>query len=453
MFAPQISISLDRDDALPNLREPRMPRSPFPLSDILSRLPAALAIRRIPRQEVHGNAPGASLHVGADWPRPQECLSISVRTESEEDAACHALQEEGQFLARQERWQELSDRLAAADALGRSTPGGMPETELLAYGARADVVNAVEHALGEGAPWNQRQLVDGIMALEAIRRDHRSDPYLTALIACAHIDIGWLWRGPGLEETASRAHLRRCAAHFERAAALLSKVSGLGQDSAFLAAADCSLFSARQGDTLQVADAYSRLIDLAPRNHRPMRALGVQMLPRCSGSYNALELEARRTAARTQKTWGAGAYSWVYFDALATDPEVSAHVDTRFFIDGLRDILLHVPTQAMANLLSAYCAVALGGAQMNGRPASTPREEIATAAEWLIRDHLREVHPLIWAHAAQGFDNNARVKSLRRFSARGQAQATEFIAQIFREELSRGQKIAISPDGLHMSAG
>ena len=60
---------------------------------------------------------------------------------------------------------------------------------------------------------------------------------------------------------------------------------------------------------------------------------------------------------------------------------------------------------------------------------------------------------MIWAHAGQGFDNNARVKSLRRFSARGQAQATEFIAQIFREELSRGQKIAISPDGLHMSAG
>ncbi|WP_226892675.1 hypothetical protein [Phycobacter azelaicus] len=430
-----------------------MPRPSFPFMEILSRLPAAFAIGQKPRREASGLPIGAPRAASADWPRPEECLSISVRTESEEDAACSALQEEGQFLARQERWQELSERLAAADAASHSTPCGMPEAELLAYGARADVVNAVEHALSDGAPWDQRQLIDGIMALEAIRKDHRSDPYLTALIAFAHIDIGWLWRGPGLEEPPSRVHLRRCAAHFERARVLLAKLSDQPSDSAFLAAADCSLFSAQKAGTLHVADAYARLIDLAPRNHRPMRALGLQMLPRCSGSYAALELEARRTAARTEDIWGAGGYTWVYFDALTTDPEASGHVDTKFFVDGLRDILNHVPSQAMANLLSAYCAVALGGAQLNGKSARTPREEIATAADWLIRDHLREVHPLIWAHAGQGFDNNARVKSLRRFSARGQAQATEFIAQIFREELSRGQKIAISPDGLHMSAG
>ncbi len=434
-----------------------MPRSSFPISDMLSRLPAVFSLRRKPRKDAVGHDLGQSAEIswqaGSDWTQLENCLSISVRAESEEDAACSALQKEGQFLARQERWQDLSSRLAAADTSNCSAPCGMPEADLLAYGARADVVNAVDHALSEGTPRDQRQLVDGIMALEAIRRDHRTDPYLTALIASAHIDIGWLWRGPGLEESASPVHLRRCAAHFERAATLLSKTNGLADNSAFLASARCSLFSARKADALHVADAYARLIDLSPQNHRPMRALGVQMLPRCSGSYAALELEARRTAARTQQTWGAGGYTWVYFDALATDPEVSAHVDTQFFTDGLHDILRNVPTQAMANLLSAYCAVALGGAQLTGKAACGPREEIASAADWLIRDHLREVHPLIWAHAGQGFDNNARVKSLRRFSARGQAQATEFIAQIFREELSRGQKIAISPDGLHMSPG
>ncbi|MEX5577897.1 hypothetical protein [Pseudophaeobacter sp. A-200-2] len=432
-----------------------MPRSPFQLSDILSRLPVSLPDRLKRRDATTAVAAPASVRAepAAHYARPEDSLSISICTESDEDTACCALQKEGQFLARQERWQELSDRIAEADQARFTTPGGMPEAELLAYGARADVVNAVEHALNDGQPRDQRQLIDGVMALEAIRKDHRKDPYLTALIALAHIDIGWVWRGPGLEETVSKVHLRRCAAHFERAATLLSGIAPGLPGSAFLAAADCALFAARRAETLHVADAYARLIDLAPQNHRPMRALGLQMLPRCSGSYPALELEARRTASRTQDIWGSGGYTWVYFDALATDSAAGALVDPQFFIDGLKDILAAHPSQDMANLLSAYCAVALGGAQMDGTTPQTPRQEIASAASWLIRDHLREVHPLIWAHAANGFDNSARVTSLRRFSARGQAQAMSFIAQIFRDEIAHGQKIAITPDGLHVTTG
>ncbi|MDE4134442.1 hypothetical protein PXK00_15065 [Phaeobacter sp. QD34_3] len=430
-----------------------MPRPSFPLADVLSRLSAVFARPGKQRQDPAGLHPLQTAEPTPGWSRPEDCLSIPVCRESQEDALCSTLQQEGQFLARQERWEELSERIATADATHRTTPGGMPESELLAYGARADVLNAVEHALGEEKPHDQRQLVDGIMALETIRKDHRDDPYLTALIALAHIDIGWLWRGPGLEDAASKAHLRRCAAHFERAAALLSMIPDDRRSSAFIAAADCALFAARREDALHVADAYARLIDLAPRNHRPMRALGLQMLPRCSGSYEALELEARRTAARTEEIWGAGGYAWVYFDALATDPAAGEAVDPRFFIDGLRDILQACPSQDMANLLSAYCAVAMGGAHLNGATPRTPREEIAKSAEWLIRDHLRELHPLVWAHAGQGFDNNARISSLKRFSALGQAQAMNFIAEIFREEIARGQKIAITPEGLQMTTG
>lgn len=429
-----------------------MQRPPFPLADILSRLPVVFSRQAKSQQERHTVHSDDLLTCAPRWTHPEERLTIPVRTESDEDAACCALQKEGQFLARQERWQELAERLADADRNQRRTAGGMPETDLLAYGARADVVNAVEHALTEDQLCDGRQLIDGIMALEAVRKDNRDDPYLTALIAMAHIDIGWLWRGPGLEAAASKAHLRRCAAHFERAAKLLS---GLPQDrrgGAFIAAADCALFAARRDETLHVADAFARLIDLAPQNHRPMRALGLQMLPRCSGSYESLELEARRTAARTEDTWGAGAYTWVYFDALATDPATADYVDTKFFIDGLKDIVQICPTQDMANLLSAYCAVSLGGAHISDAEARSPRAEIAKSADWLIRDHLREIHPLVWAHAGQGFDNNARITSLRRFSAWGQAQAMNFIAQIFRDEIAQGQIIDITAEGLRMKA-
>jgi len=402
-----------------------------------------------------------------------EKLLIPIHDEDLDSQNRQSLQDKGQFLARQERWPELSQLIQAADQAHSRTTSGQPEADLLAYGARSDVVNAVEHALQDrshrsgafnkvsGTKTTRRRktgenpiLIDGVMALESLRRDHPKDIYLTAIVALAHIDIAWIWRGAASDSAANQtrqdSQLRRATAHFERAAALLAPLKNQSRDSAFLSAAQCALFAGQNADTVDVADAYGALIDQAPENPRPMRALGAQMLPRANGSYAALELEARRTAARTQQHWGAGGYTWVYFDAMAIDAQACARVDPKFFLDGLQDILCADPSQEMTNLLAAYCAITLPNG-LGSNPAAEPnRLEISKAASWLVRSHLHELHPLIWAHACEGFDNNARVTSLRRFAAHGQAKALQCIAGIFCDELDSGHKIAFSPDGVDL---
>jgi hypothetical protein len=399
-----------------------------------------------------------------------ESLLIPICGACPETDSRHALQDKGQFLARQERWSELSQLIRKADQQRNCTPGGLPAADLLAYGARADVINAVEHALADrstkpGAGGENRILIDGVMALETLRCEHRQDSILTTIVALAHIDVAWIWRSTAPQVAPSKAstepHLRRARAHFERAAALLEPLKDQSKDSAFLSAAQCALFAGQTANTLKVADAYGALIDKDPGNPRPMRALGVQMLPRTNGSYAALELEARRTAIRTRKEWGAGGYTWVYFDAMALDEQACDRVDATFFLEGLQDILRTNPSQEMVNLLAAYCAVSLRNGPGGGDTAQTAqadqtsqaRRKISEAARWLIRGHLRELHPLIWAHACEGFDNNARIASLQRFAAHGQAAALRCIAGIFRDEIDSGHKIAFTPEGIDLVSG
>ncbi|MFY0310308.1 hypothetical protein ACFMBG_10520 [Leisingera sp. D0M16] len=417
--------------------------------DLLSRISGLVSSRSRPAaRQTSAPSPAPAEQFLAR--RLEDSLSIPIRSEHG-DPQCVEAQDRGQFLARQERWEDLSRQIREADETRAAARCGLPLADLIAYGARADVVNATEHALSEQKDAASRSLIRGLMAFEALRAEHRHDPYLTALVALAHIDIGWAWRGPGNAPAAQASSQRRCAAHFDRAAALLEPIAEASEDSPFLKAAQCALFAGSSSGTLPVADAFGALIDLAPDNHRHMRTLGTRMLPRWSGSYAALELEARRTAARTEETWGAGGYTWVYFDAIAIDDQACARVDTRFFLDGLKDIVQANPSQEMINLLAAYCSVALRKDLGRNIQADVPRLKIAAAADWLIRDHLKELHPLVWAHAAEGFDNSARITSLSRFAARGHAGALQAIATQFREEIEGGQKVAFTEQGLEFS--
>lgn len=393
-------------------------------------------------------APAPPLHPGLPRHAPPEAfLSIPVLDQSPDDQACRQTHLRGQFLARQERWDELALEITSADRARATTPGGMPIADLLAYGARSDVIQGVEHALQDGRTAGDAPLIDGIAALEAVQRDHAHEPVIALIVALAHIDVGWAWRGTGWETVVPESNRRRCGAHFDRAQHLLSPLCGLELDSPLLAAARCALLAGQRDPQARIADDYEDLIDLDPHNHRHMRALGNHLLPRWFGDYPQLEQEARRTAARTQDIWGAGGYAWVYFDAIATDEQACAQVNVDFFIDGLRDILKARPDQPMVNLLSAYCAVALQHGLGLSSVADLPRMQIADCASWLIRDHLRELHPMVWAHAADGFDNNSRVTSLARFAARGRAEALQIIAEQFRDDINRGQRVTFTANG------
>jgi hypothetical protein len=182
-----------------------------------------------------------------------------------------------------------------------------------------------------------------------------------------------------------------------------------------------------------------------------MRAMGSHLLPRRFGTYDQLEVQALRNAARTQKTWGAGGYTWVQFDAIALDDEACARVDVEYFLEGLHDIVERRPDQQTINLLAAYCSVTLQNGMGRNPKADIARKQICEAANWLIRDHLTELHPLIWAHAANGFSNSLRINSTERFAARGRRDALRAIADQLREELRDGQSVTFTPTGLQVS--
>ncbi|WP_083791989.1 hypothetical protein [Roseobacter sp. GAI101] len=80
---------------------------------------------------------------------PQDQLCIACPDPTAEDRLRDMNQELGLKMVRQESWQDLSKIIRTADAARSLTPGAMPVADLIAYGARADVVMAAEHAISE----------------------------------------------------------------------------------------------------------------------------------------------------------------------------------------------------------------------------------------------------------------------------------------------------------------
>lgn len=375
-------------------------------------------------------------------------VHIPVRDATEDDTECTRLRSVGQFLARQDRWCDLAAKIRMAERARSKTPGGMPITDLLAYGARMDVVAAAEHAIAEGVAPGSPALLSGIGGLEAVLTEQRSDPAIALVVALAHIDIGWAWRGSAPEQDVPKPMKAAFGAHFDRAGKILDGFNGVELDSPALAAARCALLPGLRDPHVRTADDYEDLIDLDPHNERHMRAMGNHLLPRWFGDYDQLELEARRTASRTQDIWGDAGYTWVLFDAAANDAGACAMLDPEFFIDGLKDILDRRPNQATANLLAAYCAVSLS----RHGPDHNIASKLSTCADWIIRDHMTELHPLIWAHAAEGFDNAAKVTSLSRFAAHGKARALHVLSDLFEAEIASGHQVTFTPDGVQITA-
>ncbi|WP_171120715.1 MULTISPECIES: hypothetical protein [unclassified Ruegeria] len=378
-------------------------------------------------------------------------LNIPVAELQAEDLVGRKTIEAGRHLARQGRWSELSRQMRAADEARESAPDGMPIADLLAFGARADVVLAVEHALSDWKALSDYDVLCGISELEDEMREHEGDPMIALVVALAHIDLAWAWRGTSVDAKLPPLHQSRCAAHFDRAAAILPKCREAAPESPLVAAADCALLAGQRKSNIRVADKYERLITLDPHNQRHMRAMGTHLLPRWFGSYEELEVQALRNAARTHEIWGAGGYTWAQFDAIALDPEACARLDVEYFLEGLRDILRQRPDQETVNMLAAYCAITIQNGLGLNEKADEVRAQIHEAANWLIRDHMTELHPLIWAHAANGFNNSVRINSPERFAARGHRDALRAIGDLFREELRSGMDVTFTPSGLHLS--
>lgn len=385
--------------------------------------------------------------IDASFAADNDVLIIPCPDPTAEDRERDFHQQRGQRYARQEQWNEVSRAIRSADRSLRKTAGGMPIADLVSYGARADVINACEHALISGKPAKGAPLLEGIEALETVLVEHPEDYAIACVVASAHLDIGWAWRGGRWDIEISETNLLAFQAHFDRAAEILAPFKFLDPKPVSLCAVECAQRAGCKDDKTKIADTYETLIDLDPANARSMRAMGNHLLPRWFGSYETLELEARRTAARTQHIWGAGAYTWVNFDAIAFDDIACSQLDVEFFVDGLHDILDRTNDQYVVNLLAAYCANTMGNSLGGNDEADQARSQIADCAKWIIRKHLTELHPMLWAHAARGFDNNLKVRCPKRFAASGEADALRIIGTLFRRDIAAGNRVVFTQDG------
>lgn len=382
-----------------------------------------------------------------------DCLSIPCPDPTLEERTRDHYQNRALRLVRQEDWEELSRQISDADRENKMTPGGMSVADLMAFGARADVVLAAEHALIDSVPEPDAPLYIGIESLEYVLAEFSDDYVIGCIVAQAHMDIAWAWRGIGWDVEIAPRNREAFHAHFSRAHDIVQSFDGQPEKSALFASTSCALLRGDDNSTKSVADRYEALIDLNSKNTSPMRALGIHMLPRWYGSYQELELEARRTAARTQEVWGAGGYTWVMFDAISRDDVACARLDLPFFIEGLRDIVTRRPEPHTVNLLAAYCANTMGNAFSGNDAADANRAHISECADWIVREHLTELHPMIWAHAAQGFANNLRVSSAQRFAAAGHEDALRIIAGLFKGEIDDGKRIVFTDQGPIATAG
>lgn len=374
-------------------------------------------------------------------------LMIACPNPTAEDRARDGHRLRGQFLARQERWADLSNEIKIADQTRKMTPAGMPVSELLCFGARSDVLAAVEHTFVDERAPDVSPSYEGIEALESMFAETPRDPMRAAVVAQAHMDIGWIWRGSSWLDQVPRRNLDAFKAHFDRARDILAAVSEDGQTSPLLCSAGCALNASGIVPGADIARDYERLINLNPKTPAPMRALGNYLTPKWYGSYETLEVEARRTAARTHADWSAGGYAWVMFDALSVDMEVCGILDVDFFVEGLQDILERMPDQHTVNTLAAFCALTIGTRRTGQTATDAKRMRLAECAHWIVRRHLTELHPLIWAHAAAGFDNSLTVPSPRRFAAVGQQSALRTIAALFQNDIAAGRRIIFTAEG------
>lgn len=321
-------------------------------------------------------------------------LSLPVKDTSSEETLRSSLFEAGLYLARQDAWSVLGDRIRSADAARAMTPGGVPEAELLAEGARADAVTAATRAVAKA----DDVAVAGIMADMASVLDEVPDDHGVAYVmAMAHIDIGWAWRGEGWRQDVPASQRAAFFRHFKDASDLVDQHDPFELDSPMLAAVRCALLSGETRPRDRASDDYEDLIDLAPGTAKYMRALGNHMLPRWFGSHERLDHEARRTMERTMDVWGSGAYTWTYLDALTVDQDAFALLDATLFCDGLRDILKRQNDQHTVNVFAAYTGSALNPVGVN----KEARLRLSTCFDWIVTEYLEEVHPRVW-YAAKG---------------------------------------------------
>ncbi len=370
-------------------------------------------------------------------------VEIPVRDPAPEAQAQEKAFKRGQFLARQDAWEDLAVEMRAAEQSRLLTPGLMSVAQIMAKGARSDITTAVQVAAQKGDPQKARVI---LASLEANFEDMPDDPALSYILAMAHVDISMLWRGASRARDLAPQRRDAFDSHIRAAAELADRFDPFENDSPLWAQVRCSVLETDPCPAQRVADDFEDLIDLDPHNPSHLLALGRNLLPRSYGTLELLDIQARRKVAQLRDIWGAGAYSWVFMGALQFDPSPFRRLDPELFVEGLHDILGRHPSQHMANVLAAFCGLTVAAPS----ECNSSRMRVMDCISWILQDHLRELHPQIWALAPVPGKTIMSPGDDVDLNKLGTTRAIGSIAQHFAPALDAGRRLVFTPDGLQL---
>lgn len=378
-------------------------------------------------------------------------ISIPIPDESKECEEKTRLHKTAHRLVRQDAWDSLGALIREHDSERRMTVGGTPTAYVLSAGARKDIIDTIALGVLPQSEHGLSAATEGVEMLDQVLIDHAGDYGVALVVAQAHMDIGSVWRGQGWADEVPASDWKAFARHFRRATSILEQYDPIENDSPALAAARCRAL-AGQPDAAQRAIAYYEdLIDLAPHYAKSYRRFGQSLLPRWYGSYELLEQQARKMAAETADHWGNAAYALTLMDAVREDKEALGFVDVAMFLQGLGDYLDAQPDQGTANKVAAFLSVSLtptGPLVSGSKRAYHNRQALIKAAPQFARNHLREIHPVIWAEAAGGHDPDAPPAKAWRQRQTGLEQAFSTLSRAFEREILRGKHLFFNKDGV-----
>ncbi|WP_421907025.1 hypothetical protein [Mameliella sp.] len=367
-------------------------------------------------------------------------VHIPLRDPGPDALACEHLRARGQFLARQEDWEQLATEIATAEAERRLTPGLRSAASMLAEGARRDVTAAIAEAINRGQP---REVQATVASLDPLLAEMPACPVIAQIVATVHVETARAWRAADDATAPATDRLKAFARHMATATRLNDRFDPFEHQSPLWAVVRCAVLEADPAPRDRVADDFEDLIDLDPGNPWHMWQFGKALRPTRFGSWEQLDAQARRTAARTGDLWGSGGYAWIYLGALCKEAGAFARLDSELFVEGLHDILTRHPTQDMANRMAALIGHTLGGPT----PTGSTRRRVADCLGWIAQDHLRELHPEIWAEVPERQTGGTP----HHHAARpGEARALDCLAEFYAPTLDTGRRLHFGPDGMRM---
>ncbi|MEL6376383.1 MAG: hypothetical protein AAFQ04_04170, partial [Pseudomonadota bacterium] len=140
-----------------------------------------------------------------------------------------------------------------------------------------------------------------------------------------------------------------------------------------------------------------------------------------------------------------------YLDALALEPRALNLIEAEFLIEGIRDILERRDDQHIINLFAAFCAITMAPNERNADlapHAQDARDHIHGFLDTILRNHLQELHPLIWSQALLAPGETVRLPSRKALIAKGRQTAMRIIASRFAKQIAKGGAITFSTSGI-----